>query len=532
MPMSGLVLILSGWMAVTAAPPQTASLTSAPIGQWIPADTAVVVEVTDAGKWSTGFGDNQLGQILIRFSPANRFILGWRRMQRMLGQSSAEMVDNYFGKSVVLLAAHSGTGSPMVIASRLANRKLALELIQKLELQEREVYCDHHIYQTPDGGAILSLHDTTPTIILTSERNTPYLKRLIDAAKTEPLLKDDKTFTEFLASTPSDAVLKGYIRADFEDIKHSFHVTHTDNALRGKYIGKMPEMMQVLSQLGSNEPHRFGPLPPDCMAALSVNLSTTHPKTVDLIDKVLAPKTFLKDIQPKLGQSMVLFLNKPVQSQMIPSLGIAIQMKDTDLAADMDTFMKNVMVVSSMSLEKRQSQPSPPGNQPSPPPVQPTLVTHNKTAYRTAPVANIKMIQQGMTVITPIELSWGRINDWYVISSDKQTFCECVDNSTDKTNLIQPTAMLKPQQTPGQSVAQLQIKPHVLVEHLKRFIPAEPEQNHASPSDSQRFYHPRAFSINDLCSALDQFTSMQINVYRDTQNQMVTQMEMIKKPAQ
>lgn len=531
MSMSGLVLILTGWMAAVAAPPQDASLTRAPFGQWIPADTAVVVEVTDAGKWSEDFGDNQLGQVLIRFSPASRFIRGWRRMQRMLDQTSAQMVDNYFGQSVVLLAAHTTAGSPMVIASRLADRKTATDLIDKLELEEREVYADHHIYQTPDGGAILSLHDTTPTIILTSERNTPYLKRLIDAAKTEPLLKDDKAFNDFLAQTPANTVLKGYIRADFEDAHHSFFVTQADNMIRGKYIGKMPEMMQVITQLGSNDPHRFGPLPPDCMAALAVNLSTTHPKTIEFIDKILAPKSFVNDIQPKLGQSLVVFLNKPQQAQMIPSVGVAVQMKDTDLASDMDTFMKNVMVVSSMSLEKR--RPQAPGEQP-PPPIQPMLVTHNKTAYRTAPVANIKMIQQGMTVVTPIQLSWGRINDWYVVSSDKETFCQCVDNPTDKSSLIKPVAAPNPQAEPGQRVAQMQINPHILVEHLQRFTQNDPQNAPTPEADTspRPFYRPRPISINDLCTALDQFSSMQIDIYRDTQNQMVTDVELVKKPAE
>ena len=537
MSMSGLVLILTSWMAVAAAPPHEASLTREPFGQWIPADTAVVVEVTDAGQWSGDFGDNQLGQILLRFSPANRFFRGWRRMQQMLDQTSAQMVDNYFGKSVVLLAAHTSPGSPMVIASRLANRQKAAELIEKFELQEREVYADHHIYQTPDGGAILSVHDTTPTIILTSERNTPYLKRLIDAAETEPLLKDDQAFVQFLASSPQNSVLKGYIRVDHEDAKHSFFVTHSDDAIRGHYVGKMPQMMQVLSQLGSDKPHRFGPLPPDCMAAVSVNLSNSHPNTVTFIDKILAPKSFLNDVQPKLGQSMVLFLNKPQQAQMIPSVGLAIQMKDTNLASDMDTFMKNVMVVSSMSLEKRRPPGSPespesPDNQPPPPPVQPLLVKHNQTAYRTAPVANIKMIQQGMTVITPIQLSWGRINNWYVVSSDKETFCQCVDNPAEKASLIQQVADKNPQANPGQPIAQLQIKPQIFAQHLQRFGKDQVIEKSSPGPGSRRFYRQSPININDLCKALNQFASMKVDVYRDAQNQMVTEVEMIKQAAE
>lgn len=549
MPMSGLVLLLSGWMAVVSAPPADTTLLTDPVGQWIPADTAVVVEVTNAGKWSEGFSDNQLGQILIRFSPANRFVRGWRRMQRMLEQSSGQMVDKYFGKSVVLLAAYTSPGSPMVIVSRLTDRQTALDLITKLELEEREVYADHHVYQTPDGGAILSLHDNSPTIIFTSERNTAYLKRLIDAAKTEPLLKDDKAFGQFMAATPADAVVKGYIRPLDDTEKHSFYVTYDATGIRGQYIGKMPQIADVLSQLGSaNMPHSFGPLPPDCMAAVSINLGNSHPQTVEFINRIIAPKSFVDDVQPKLGKSMVVFLTKPQQLQMIPALGIAIQMKDTDLTADMDTFMKNLMVVSSLSLEKRH-KPATPDQAEKPEadqpiqPVQPTLVVHNKTAYRTAPVANIKMIQQGLTVVTPIQMSWGRINDWYVISSDKETFCQCVDNPTDKPALIQPVNHAQPIATPGTPIAELQIKPQVLVDHLERFAHDEPAA--VDPGDrpmppggtdgqyyGRRRYRQPPIRISDFCDGLSQFSQMRISIYRDDQNQMVTQVELTKKPAE
>jgi hypothetical protein len=527
MAISGLVLILSGWLSVAGAPAQVDVLTTAPMGDWIPRDTAVVVEVTNAGQWSEDFGNNQLGQMLIRFSPANRFIRGWRRMQRMLDQTNAQMVDNYFGKSVVLLAAHTNPTSPMVIVSKLADRQTALDLIKKLELEEREVYADHHIYQTPDGGAILSLHDTTPTIILTSERNTPYLKRLIDAPKNEALLKDDASFKQFLTSSPADSVLKGYIRSDDNQQKHTFFVTQTAQGLTGQYVGNMPQIASVLSQLGATEPHHFGPLPPDCMAAMSVNLSHLHPQTIAVFDKIMAPKSFATDIQPKLGQSMVVYLNKPAQPQMLPAVGLAIQMKNTDLASDMDTFMKNIMVVTSMSLEKR--RPPHPDAQAPPPPVQPILVTHNKTAYRTAPVANLKMVQQGMTMVTPIQLSWGSINDWYVICSDKETFCQSIDHPDNKSSLIQPAADVKTQASvPGVSVAQLQFKPQVLIEHLKRFV--DPEKSEMVPPDEgRRFYRYRPIRIEDVCDALEHIQSVQINIYRDDKQQMITQVQLVKQ---
>ena len=532
MPISGFALILSGWLSVVAAPVQDSSLTTAPFGDWIPQDTAVVVEVTQAGQWSEDFGNNQLGQMLIRFSPANRFIRGWRRMQRMLDQSSAQMVDDYFGKSVVLIAAHTNPSSPMVIASRLNDRQTALDMIKKLQLVEREVYADHHIYQTPDAGAILSLHDSTPTIILTSERNTPYLKRLIDAAKTEPLLKDDAKFQTYLASVPADSVLKGYIRSDDDQQKHTFFVTQNDRGLTGQYVGNMPQLANVLSQLGATQPHHFGPLPPDCMAAMSVNLSRIKPQTVAMFDKILAPKSFTADIQPKLGQSMVLYLNKPTQLQMLPSVGVAVQMKNTDLASDMDTFMKNIMVVTSMSLEKR--RPHQPNAKDAPAaPVQPMLVTHNQTAYRTAPVANLKMVQQGMTMITPIQLSWGRINDWYVICSDKDTFCQSIDHSDNKASLVKPVAAIDAKAVqadePGVRVAKLQFKPQVLIEHLKRFVdPNQPQI--VPPANNRRLYlRYRPIRIEDVCEALSHIQSVEVNVYRDDTQQMITQVQLVKQ---
>jgi len=522
----GLLLIISSWIAVTTTPPQDAPLISDPVGQWIPADSAMVVEISNAKQWSGNFGDNQLGQMLIRFSPANRFVRGWHRMQRMLGQTHDEMVDNYFGQSVVLVAAHTGTQSPMVIISKLRSRQVALDMIAKLQLELRENFEDHQIFQTPDGGAILSLHDTSPTIILTSEHNTPYLKRLILAARTEPLLKNDPAFLAFLASTPDDAVLKGYIRpADGE--KHSFFITNHADAIQAQYVGKTPQITDILSRLGSNEPHQFGPLPANCIAALAVNLNAQNTKSIDLLDMLIAPKTYAKDLQPKLGKSVVFFFNKPEQKQMLPAVGIALQMKDQNLSSDLDTFMKNIMVVSSMTLGKKRT-PQPGQNAPPVMPVQATLIKHNQTAYRTAQVANIKMVQHGLTIVTPIGLSWGRINDWYVVSSDKQTFCASIDNSCQKTPFM--TSALNPvEEVPGTRIAQMLLKPQVLIDHLKRFAHDEPQTPKiTSPRRSHRRQSP--IELSDLCAALQQFSQMSVNVYRDDQNQMVAHIKINRIP--
>ena len=209
---------------------------------------------------------------------------------------------------------------------------------------------------------------------------------------------------------------------------------------------------------------------------------------------------------------------------MLPSIGIAVQMKDQTLASDMDTIMKNVMVVSTMTLEQKRTRKPQTGNNPTPP-VQPQLVTHNKTAYRTAPAANIKMMRQGIAMVTPIQLSWGRINDWYVISSDKPTFCAAVDSMDAKQatlkESIQKTNDAAISKT-NRHVAEFQIQPHVLIEHLKRFVPdATQPAPHRVPRNAIR--------IDDLCDALNKYSNMRISVYRDAQDQLISHMELTKK---
>ncbi|MBN4061056.1 hypothetical protein JYU15_01330 [bacterium AH-315-I18] len=161
-------------------------------------------------------------------------------------------------------------------------------------------------------------------------------------------------------------------------------------------------------------------------------------------------------------------------------------------------------------------------------PVQATLVKHNQTAYRTAQVANIKMIQHGLTIVTPIGLSWGRINDWYVVSSDKQTFCASIDSTTQKTPFITP-ALNTVEKVPRTRIAQLQIKPQVLVDHLKRFAHDEPEDQKVTSSRHSQRQAP--IHITDFCKALKQFSQMSINIYQDDQNQMVAQVKISRIPA-
>lgn len=522
--MSGLVLILTSWMAVTPAPP-VSNLVQEPVSQWIPADTAIVIEVNHAGQWSQDFGEDQLGQLLVRFTPARRFLRDWQRMQNMLEQTGSQMVNDYFGKSVIFLAAHSGTRTPMVIISQLREPKLSQTLIEKLHLEHRETFKDHEIYQTPDGGAIVSVHQSSAAIILTSERNTAYLKRLILAAESEPLLKDNKAFTQFHTQLPTNTVLKGFIRSG-KSSQQSFFVTNDRQSLRATYTGNMPSIAKVLSHFGSQNAPDFGPIPSDCMAAISLNLDKNNTTPPQLLSKIIAPQTYATDLHPKLGNAMVLFLKKPVKKQMFPSVGIALQMKDQTLASDLDTIMKNVMVVSTMTLEKKRSRIPRSNDQPVTP-IQPKLVTHNKTAYRIAPPANIKMMRQGIAMVTPIQLSWGRINDWYVVSSDKQTFCACVDSidakqTTLKTS-IQKTNVAAIEKT-NKRIAEFQIQPHILIEHLKRFIPDQ-----TTPKAKRHRIPRNAIRIDALCNALSKYSNMRISVYRDAQDQLISHMELTKK---
>ncbi len=543
MPMGWCFILVCSGLFPAASPNAPRALDS-----FVPADSAVWVEVTKASQWGQAAADDQLGRWLMHVRPVHRFARAWRQMQLMLDLTGPQMIQQYLGKKVILLSpppeaslgitpapgsapgnAPETTTAPTLVLLSKVDRQALTQLVKKLELTELQNLGRFTLYQTPDEQTLLALSPEDQVMAITATAHQKYLTQIVQ--NSHRTLDQQTAFQTWNQQVPAQAVLRGIVRGNDQQ-SHRFYLTPTEKGLVAHYVGRMPQWDAWLTRFAPIQRREFGPLPAKMMAALSINIHDNAPADAGRLDRILEPKNYRKDIQPKLGQSMVFFLEQPAKDQMIPALGIALEMKDPTLGGDLDMYMKNLMLVASMTMQRQSLQRTPPpGSSPEqrlPMPIQARLVQHNQIAYRTATVGNVQIRQSGKKIVKPVHLSWGTIGKWYVVSSDEQTFKHCVEGCPPqgcaKTGCPMHEKVLAPTDIQVPAMADLRVQPKMLANHISQMVTRWQADN-KDPRKAILFQKTLSF-----CNVLKRYQQLQISVHYDDAKQIIAQCKLVTQP--
>lgn len=400
------VLVLVTVLHATVSAQQAAHLA--------PADAGLYIEVAKLAELRKQMADDPVVALLQEQMPHRRQPKAWEQIQDAMGLSGEEIFDRYFGMRVVVIAEHARNNPPGVLLSQVSEADAALA-IEKLQLQHVDDVNGFAAYRTGDGKGVFAFG--RGWMAMTDHRHREYAKHVIEGIEAGESLADDATFKAWTGRLPRDPQAMLFARDGDSDV-HVLTASHGEAGLKVNYAGKSPQWFTLLDKVpvDATAPLTYGPLPASTLGAISLNLKGTadDPRFVAFIDRLLAGKSFTRDVMPKLGTPSVLWLSrvpgdaiKPAIDPPAPAIGLALHMADPAVAEDLQRIMEQLVVVFNVATMQWQT-----------PPATTRTIQHAGGELRAADLGpalaqRIKVPQYGGVVT----LTWGRVGEWFVVTT-------------------------------------------------------------------------------------------------------------------
>ncbi|MBI1370080.1 MAG: hypothetical protein GC162_15680 [Planctomycetes bacterium] len=392
-----------------------------------PADASIFVEINDLAALRADWANDPLGQYLQTQLPPNREPQAWSDVQAMMQMTGPQIVDKYFGKVLALVVKGTYGGAPGVVLSKVDKADAAVA-IDRLMLQPAGKAGNFDLYVTGDGAAGFAFADEW--MAMGEPRNEVFIKDMLANVGKGKSLADDEQFKTWIGKLPQNRQAVAFLRNPDQDEVHAVAAQREHRNLTLTYAGHSPNFAEGLSKLSTARATEFGPLPERTIAAMTINGYDTEPdiRFTELVDRVLAPKTYVKDIMPKLQAPVVLFLGEATAQEMDPSpgfsapvVGIAIHMRDATVTTDLDKLVNSALLFANLATLEWKVDP-----------IAMSMASHNGKPYSVADIG--KSLSQHFNrpgLAGTIKLAYGRVGEWYVITSHETMFKAMLDAAAD-----------------------------------------------------------------------------------------------------
>ncbi|MEX0774737.1 MAG: hypothetical protein WD042_03370 [Phycisphaeraceae bacterium] len=394
-----------------------------------PPDTGVFVQLDDLAKIRADFENDRLVEMLRRQLAPPRENEAWQLLQAALGLNTQQIIDAYFGKSLVVIGSEPGDGNPGVILSRVAKADAAAA-VQKLGLVEVEQAGDFTIYTNDEDNARIAFSDEW--MAMANVLHSDYMVQVLSHKAGEKSLADDAAFKAWMSKLPEQRVGVAYIRKSDPDETHALAVTRQGADLSLHYVGVTPQIKTFLAGADNSGQMNWGPLPTSTLAALTFNFQGHGPKDTRILDRLIAPKSFTKDVLPKIGPSIAVFFGnvpgeqlQPASDAGYPVVGVAVQMKDSSIAAELDKVVNGAMLLVNMQTMNWGTDPLAMG-----------AGEHRGVSYRTAGLGAVLAERARRQELKPITLTYGAAGGWYVLASQEQFFKQIADTAAGQATAL------------------------------------------------------------------------------------------------
>ncbi len=403
-----------------------------------PADLApdkagVFVQIDDAAGLRKAYENDPLVKYLQKMLPNEGKPGDWVALEKMLGLTSEQIVDRFFGKSAAFVAERPEDGGPWMLMSRVteAEHKLAVE---KLGLQFINEVNGYKAYRTSDDSARMAFGKEW--MVIAEKRHERIIGDVLKQADGFAPLSKDKQFAAQIAKLPADRVAFALLRDSSKGELHSFALTRNGLDAALHYAGQSPQATPLFDLMGDAKATDFGPLPASTLAAVTLNLDKIKLEDTAAIDRLLTPRKFETDIAPKLAAPVLLFAGQVDPAEMerkpdmpLPALGVAIRLRDRSVAIDLDRVLDSVVTIANVGTIQWQTAP-----------IALRHVTYQQgddaVAYRVADFGTMLAQRTQRPELAPIRVTYGRIGDWYVITTQHAFFKACLKTQTDPTTAL------------------------------------------------------------------------------------------------
>jgi len=295
--------------------------------------------------------------------------------------------------------------------------------VTKLELLKTGKVGDFDTYKNRKGDALFAVYGRWLGICA-PQREEYFKKVLLNVGDEKSLARNDD-YQAWIAQLPEKRMATVYIRPANASQAHVAALTHTSRSTTVHYVGYSAFTDQLIDKLGDVEKLDFGPLPKQTVAAYAVNARITDMlppgagNQLGALDQFFAPKSFRNDILPALDAPTIIFIGEVPRQQLdpdpgfdMPVVGIAVKLKDREIAKDFDNAGNAILTLANIALLAAEKDP-----------VKIQQVNHAGTTLRSIDLGPLLAMQQrGEQWQHAVKLTYGRINDWYMVCSNAMFF--------------------------------------------------------------------------------------------------------------
>ncbi len=404
-----------------------------------PPEAAVFIQIDDLATLRADYANDPLITELRKRLNLDREPEGWVLLKAAMGMNSAELIDTYFGKSLVLIAKEEGDGKPGVILSRV-KPAAAQDVITSLALRQVRSFGDFTLYTNDLGD--LNLAFSNEWMAFSDVAHAKYMEEVLSRDAKAKSLADDKTFAAWMKKMPAERFGTAFIRKPADDATgkgpetHALALVRKDQTITARYIGSTSDIANLLVAMPQRGTMNLGPVPAGVMAAVSVNIQPKAPKDSRMIDRVLAPKTLAGDVLPKIGDSIVLFaaaapletaktaeapvvandVDAAVVPLALPMLGLAVELKDPSVTPQLDRILNSALLLLNLKTVEWEIDPITLGT-----------ATHIATTYHTADLGTPMSQRAQRPELKQLQLAFGQVGSWYVLTTNPALMNQTID---------------------------------------------------------------------------------------------------------
>lgn len=381
-----------------------------------PADTAIFVHMSNPAAW---FSDLTQGPIGTKMREKIETAEGSGDLLAALGMKLDQFMAAYFGGDVVVLSPGKGKDGVIFTQVTKANREHAID---SLGLQRNGDVAGYPLYVGSDGNGYFAMMDNW---VAMCDLNTfEYLKSILSQPAGGKRLIDTDHYKRWTKELPDRRTMT---MLSFESVEsqHAIGVVRNGISLDATYLGISPGANELMSILGENDTADFGPLPASTLGALTFNILANEEMKAQYkgLDMLLAGKSFVNDVLPKLDAPTVLFMGSvpgksvdPAVGVEVPVNGLALKMKDASVAQDLNLLFDNAVLLANVAVTQ-----IPAGQIPQ------RTGTYKDASYKVAEIGTPIAKALQFSEIAPIQLVYGRVGDYFVFCTQENFFKQCVD---------------------------------------------------------------------------------------------------------
>ena len=399
---------------------------------YCPADVDLFVQINNLKQLRAEADEDPMVQFAMDQLPGFKWPQWWFNVQEKLNMDAPTVIDTYFGRSVVVIGRKVKKRIVTMVFTRV-EPKWTDDIATKLAWNPAPA---SGAFKTWTGGNVL-IAIKPGWMMFCEKRYAETVYETLPQFGTEQNLACDEQFVKALDLLPTKQGIIVFARNSKKSEVHSAVAAKDQRNMTIHYVGQIPKFPDLFNKFRDTQGVDFGPLPDTTVSATTVNVFDRDPKYTELINLMLFPRDYRRDIMPKLAAPIVLFMGQVPSEQLDPSpgvavpvFGMAIRMKDPTVAPDLDRMMNAVRVMANIS--ELQLLKTVFGNK---------SEEQGENRFHTADfgkaISNrVKDEKLSKLVRLPgaaglMKISYGPIGNWYVVCSQQAFFAQCIMANAD-----------------------------------------------------------------------------------------------------